>query len=114
MLLAAAVASPAEAARGGKGGGGSTTPPPSGTCSVNPNPVAKGVTFAITGSGYGAGRYVTLAVSSGSGITYLWAQADSTGTFRSSSRVSTAGSNSVKVHDSIGGALIGSCSFSSY
>jgi len=109
--LFAVSATPALAARGGKSGGTTTV---SGGCAVNPNPVAAGTQFTVTGSNYGAGRYLTLAIGSAGGTSYVWTQADGAGNFSAASRVSTTGSNTVKVHDSVGGKLLGSCSFSSY
>jgi hypothetical protein len=110
--VAVMVASPADAR--GRKGGGTTTPPPTGGCTVSPNPVAKGATFTVAGSGYGAGRFLTLAITSGGGTSYVWTQANLSGSFSATSRVSTAGSNSVKVHDSVTGSQVGGCSFSSY
>ena len=116
VSVAVMVAAPADAARGGKrGGGGSTTPPPTGGCTVSPNPVAANATFLITGGGYGSGQFLTLVITSSSGTSYRWVQASVPGgTFTTAAVVYTAGSNSVKVHDSVTGTLIGGCSFSSY
>lgn len=111
--LFAVSATPALAARGGKSGGGNTVTA-SKTCQVSPNPVAAGAWFTVTGSNYGPGQGLTLAINSTGGTSYVWTIADSAGNFSATSRVSTTGSNTVKVHASLGGALLGSCSFSSY
>ena len=115
VSVAVMVAAPAEGARGGKrGGGGSTTPPPSLGCTVSPNPVAVKTVFTITGSGYGASQYLTLVITSSGGTSYRWVQASLSGSFTTASVVSTTGSNTIKVHDSVTGTLVGGCSFSSY
>lgn len=84
-----------------------------GTCLVTPNPVSVDIQFMITGSKYGAGQGLTLAVISNSGTSYVWTVADNDGNFSTTSRVYAAGVNIVKVHASLGGALLGSCSFNS-
>jgi hypothetical protein len=115
VAIAAVVATPVGAAKGGKrGGGGGGTTPVTGGCTVNPNPVAVYGDFTVSGSGYAPGQYVTLVITSSGGTSYRWAQADSSGSWSAVSRVYTAGSNSVRVHDSITGTQIGGCSFSSY
>ena len=113
VCAAAVVATPADAARGGKRGGGSGTTPVTGGCTVNPNPVAVATDFTVSGTG-APGQYVTVVVVSATGTGYRWAQANSSGAWSVVSRVFSTGSNSVKVHDSITSAQIGSCSFSSY
>jgi hypothetical protein len=113
MLIGiAALTTPAEAK--GRRGGGTTSPPPTGTCSVSPNPVAANADFTLSGGGYGSGEYLTVAITSGGGVSYRWTQANSSGSFSLVARVFTAGSNSVKVYDSVSGAQVGGCSFSSY
>jgi len=105
-------ATPALAGKGGKPGSGGSTSGGS-SCSVTPNPVAASAPFVISGR-YGPNQYLTLAITSGGGTSFVWTQADANGNLSKTWQVHTRGSNSIKVHNSSNNAVLGTCSFSTY
>jgi hypothetical protein len=113
VSLLAFGATPALAAKGGKpSSGGSTTT--SATCAVSPNPVAAGAQFVISGSKFAPSQFLTLAIKSAAGTSFVWTQADANGNLSKAWQVQTAGSNSVKVYNSTNNALLATCGFTSY
>jgi hypothetical protein len=103
---------PALAAKGGGGkpSGGST---PTGTCWANPDPVAVGADYTLTGSGLGAGTLVNVLISD-SGATTSWnLQADASGTTSVTWHSYWTGTSNVtfQVNGRHGFSTVASCSF---
>ena len=112
VVLTMLVAAPAGVLARGKpsGGGGS------GTAIVNPNPVAVGQVFTISGSGYAASTQINVKDFSATATTTLILATTSTGTFSVSTQTWNTGSHRIEVWQYSGGkwALKGSGSYSVY
>jgi hypothetical protein len=112
MALTLLVAAPAGVLARGKpqAGGGS------GTAIVNPNPVAVGQVFTISGSGYAASTQINVKDFSATSTTTLILATTSTGTFSVSTQTWNTGSHRIEVWQYAGGkwALKGSGSYSVY
>jgi hypothetical protein len=109
-LGATAPALAAKGGGGGKPGGGGTT---AGSCSVNPNPVAVGADYTLTGTGLGAGTLVNVLISD-PGNTSSWnLQADSNGTSTLIWHSYWTGTTKVtyQVNGRHGSTVVASCSF---
>jgi len=112
VAISMCVAAPALAAKPAAkpGGGGSTG---GGTCSVNPNPVAVGAGYTLTGRSLGAYALVNVLITDSAGTTSLNLQADASGTTVATSYAYWSGTNSVKFMKSArhGSTMVASCSF---
>lgn len=113
VALMAFGATPALAGKGGIPGRSGSTSVSASNCVVTPNPVAASVPFVISGR-YGPYQYLTLAIASSGGTSFVWTRADANGYLSKIWLVHTRGSNSVKVYDSSTSTLLGSCGFSTY
>jgi len=101
------VASPAMAAKR------VSSPPTTGSCAVNPNPVAVGAGYTLTGSNLGAYALVNVLITDSAGTTSWNLQADASGTTSVSSYAYWSGTNSVKFMKSArhGSTTVAACSF---
>lgn len=82
-----------------------------GNCWVDPNPVTVSWDFTIRGTGYAPDLGVTITVTTSSGTNFIWDFTDAQGNLATVWRVHVVGSNSVKVHASVGGQLLANCAF---
>jgi hypothetical protein len=117
LLVVGLMAGSVFAAKGGNGGkpggGGGTT---SGTCWVNPNPVAIGADYTLTGAGLGAYAVVNVLITD-SGNTTSWnLMADASGTAAVTWHAYWTGTTSVSFLKSSrhGSTTVASCSFAVY
>ena len=112
MLVVGLVAGTAFAAKGGGGkpGGGATAAL---SCSINPNPVAVGSQYAISGSGYPTGTQLLIDISNAHGTVTLFAGATPDGQLAATSYASWAEAHTVKVFNNAGRrpALLSTCGF---
>jgi hypothetical protein len=102
------VAGPAIAAKPG------STSTMTGSCAVNPNPVAVGAGYTLTGSNLGAYALVNVLITDSAGTTSWNLQADASGTTSVYSYAYWSGTNSVKFLKSArhGTTTVAACSFS--
>jgi hypothetical protein len=113
LLVVGLMAGTAFAGKGGSGkpiGGGT----PAGSCSVNPDPVAVGADYTLTGTGLGAGAIVNVMISD-SGVVSSWnLQADASGTSTLVWHSYWTGTSKVTYQKSSGhhgSTVVASCSF---
>jgi hypothetical protein len=107
--LAFGVAGPAGAAKPGSGSSAS-----SGSCVVNPSPVALGANWTLTGSNLGANALVNVLITDAAGSVTSWnLQADGTGATSVTWHSYASGTSSVRFMKSgrHGGTVAAACSF---
>lgn len=109
-VLACGLAVPAFAAKGASGGKNTS---PTGSCSVNPNPVAVGADYTLTGTGLGANALVNVLITDSGGTTSWNLQADSAGTASVVWHSYWSGTSNVKFNESArhGSVTVASCAF---
>ena len=107
VAISMSVAAPAMAAKPVHSSTGS------GSCVVNPSPVAVGGGYTLTGSNLGAFSLVNVLITDSAGTTSLNLQADASGTATATSYAYWSGTNSVKFMKSArhGSTTVASCSF---
>jgi hypothetical protein len=110
LIAVIAVGLIAGTAFAGKPSGGGTT---GGSCSVNPNPVAVGSDYDLTGRNLGAGAIVNVLISDSGGTTSWNLQADASGTASVTWHSYWTGTSSVKFLKSArhGSTTVASCTF---
>ena len=107
MGASLAIAAPAMAAKPG------STTATSGSCSVNPNPVAVAADYTLTGKNLGAYALVNVLIHDAGGTTSWNLQADASGTTSVTWHSYFAGTSSVSFQKSAkhGSTTVASCSF---